>query len=56
MGGLRSLFLMVMGLHIIGLIVMIFVRFPRRKGHPSSIERAVADRMPQGDGVVPVHN
>ena len=56
MGGLRNLFLMVMGLHIIGLIVMIFVRFPRRKGHPSFVASAVADRMPQGDGVVPVHN
>ncbi len=55
-GGLRSLFLMVMGLHIIGLIVMVFVRFPRRKGQPSFAASAVADQMPQGEGVVPVHN
>jgi PAT family beta-lactamase induction signal transducer AmpG len=55
-GGLRNLFLVVMGFHIMGLIVMIFVKFPRRKGHPSAIEEAIADQLPQGDGMVPVHN
>ncbi len=52
LGGLQSMFLLIFGFHAIALLIMIVVTFPRRAGHAKEI----AAQMPQGDGVVPVHN
>ncbi len=52
LGGIRYMFLPILGLHVLGLVIMIFAKFPRRTAH---LEK-VAAQMPQGDGVVPVHN
>lgn len=52
MGGLRNLFLPILGVHVVGLLIMVLMKFPRRAAYA----QAVAERLPQGDGVVPVHN
>jgi len=51
-GGFRNMFLPIIGLHLLGLLIMVFAQFPRRSGHDSE----VADQLPQGGGVAPVHN
>lgn len=52
LGGLRGMFLVVMGFHSVGLLIMVLARFPRKAGHPE----AVARQLPQGDGIMPQVN
>ncbi|WP_237392464.1 MFS transporter [Aurantiacibacter rhizosphaerae] len=43
MGGLRIMFLLVFAAHAVGLVLMLFVKFPRRAGIPPEIVEEVAE-------------
>lgn len=52
MGGLAPMFAMVFSFHLLGLVLMVLVRFPRR----SPIEAAVAVQLAEAMGPEPTHN
>ena len=52
LGGMRSLFALVFGLHVVGLAVMVLVRFPRR----SEVEDQVAAQLAEDHGPEPPLN
>ena len=52
LGGLRPMFALVLGMHLVGLILMVVVRFPRR----SVVEDQVAAQLAEDHGPEPPHN
>ncbi len=52
LGGLPMMFALVFALHLLGLVLMLVVKFPRRS---VSIE-SVAKQLAEGEGPVPVHD
>jgi len=52
LGGLPMMFVLVFAGHLVGLVLMTVVEFPRR----SSIEAEVADLLPEGRGPAPARN
>jgi len=52
LGGLPMMFALVFALHLLGLVLMLVVRFPRRT---VSLE-SVAEQLAEGEGPVPVRN
>jgi PAT family beta-lactamase induction signal transducer AmpG len=52
LGGLQSMFGVVFAVHTIGLLLMIFVRYPRRREFEERIHAA----LPEGTGPVPARN
>ena len=52
LGGLPMMFALVFALHLLGLVLMLVVKFPRRS---VSLE-SVAEQLARGEGPVPVRN
>ena len=52
LGGLPSMFLMVFAGHVIAVLLLLFVEFPRR----SELMAEVSSQLPEGEGPVPRHN
>jgi len=52
LGGLQSMFALVLGMHLVGLILMLVVRFPRR----GAVEDQVAAQLPEDHGPEPSVN
>jgi len=52
LGGLPNMFKLVFALHLVGLLMLLTVKFPRR----SAVAEEVAAEVPVIEGPVPTHN
>ncbi len=52
LGGMQGMFGVVFGFHLLGLLLMIFVKFPRR----TAVQDAVAQQLAEGSGPEPSRN